>query len=247
MLQQLSFGGVSPISFCSRCRKPLSNPKSVEAGMGPVCRGHNRGVNMDICKRDQFSDGSIEEISEFTTLDEALVLARRPRIVSPDSPHEVGQCLTNVPHLVVHHSPNGFEFGYAGSGPADLALNVCQHYLNSIGYHGEKTDCFDGTCWSLAWILHQDFKRDFIASVPRTGATISFETMKAWFDAHITDDVKRLYDTPSTPKVLGDFCGNCQDTWPCECNDPVQCCGICTEPMSECRCIERNFAAMEDR
>ncbi len=48
---------------------------------------------------------------------------------------------TNVPHLGVHHSPSGFEFGYGGSGPADLALNVCQFYLNSIGYQGEKTNC----------------------------------------------------------------------------------------------------------
>ena len=32
--------------------------------------------------------------------------------------------LTNVPHLVVHHSPTGYEWGYGGSGPADLALNI---------------------------------------------------------------------------------------------------------------------------
>jgi len=29
-----------------------------------------------------------------------------------------------LPH-VVRHSPTGFQFGYAGSGPADLALSIC--------------------------------------------------------------------------------------------------------------------------
>lgn len=29
-----------------------------------------------------------------------------------------------LPQRLVYHSPDGFEFGYAGSGPADLALNI---------------------------------------------------------------------------------------------------------------------------
>jgi len=148
-------------------------------------------MGSDICKRDEFSDGEIED---FTPLSQALVLTRRPRPVDrEDNPAEVGECLTNVPHLVVHHSPDGFEFGYAGSGPADLALNVCQVYLNSIGYHGEQTQCYDGKCWSLAWVLHQDFKRQFIASAPREGITIPMETIKAWFDEKLTNDLKRMY------------------------------------------------------
>lgn len=145
----------------------------------------------DIAKRDNFSDG---EIDDFISLNQALVLARKPRpVMFDDNPAEVGQCLTNVPHLVVHHSPDGFEFGYAGSGPADLALNICQWYLNSIEYQGEKTQCYDGICWSLAWVLHQEFKHAFIASAPRTGVTIPTVEIKAWFESHITEDMKRMY------------------------------------------------------
>jgi hypothetical protein len=33
-----------------------------------------------------------------------------------------------LPHLV-RHSPTGFEMGYAGSGPADLARSVIGHFL----------------------------------------------------------------------------------------------------------------------
>lgn len=34
-----------------------------------------------------------------------------------------GQRTYPLPHLV-HHSPTGFEFGYGGSGPADLARSI---------------------------------------------------------------------------------------------------------------------------
>ena len=30
---------------------------------------------------------------------------------------------------IIRHSPTGFEYGYSGSGPADLALSIC-HYFN---------------------------------------------------------------------------------------------------------------------
>jgi hypothetical protein len=178
VLQQLSFGGVSRVSYCSRCKKPLSNPASVEAGMGPICRSHG-DKDMETCKREEFADGWIDGN---LSLNQALVLQR-----DGDNDHAIVR--TNVPHLVVHHSPSGFEFGYGGSGPADLALNVCQFYLNSIGYQGMKTDCFDGCCWSLAWVLHQEFKRTFIASAPHKGINIPMSEIKAWFEAHITEDM----------------------------------------------------------
>ena len=185
-LQQLSFGGVGRISYCSRCKRPLSNPKSVDAGMGPICRGHGGGMKDDVCKREQFADSPVVGDDDWLELTEALVLQR-----DGDDNHAVVR--TNVPHLVAHHSPSGFEFGYAGSGPADLALNVCQWYLNHIGYQGEKSQCFDGNCFSLAFILHQDFKRTFIACAPHEGIVIPFQQIQYWFNQHITEDLKRTY------------------------------------------------------
>jgi hypothetical protein len=138
---------------------------------------------MDTCKREEFADGDIDD---FISLNQALVLQR-----DGDDDHAIVR--TNVPHLVVHHSPSGFEFGYGGSGPADLALNVCQWYLESIHYEGEKTQCFDGNCWSLAWVLHQEFKRAFIGNAPRQGIAIPMVEIKQWFIAHITEDLKRTY------------------------------------------------------
>jgi hypothetical protein len=140
----------------------------------------------DLCLRDEFSDSFDGSV----TFSDALVLARLPRPVLFDPLNlDTGQCVTNIPHLVVQHSPDGFEFGYGGSGPADLALNVCQLYLNMTGYEGELTDCYDGKCWRLAFLLHQDFKRAFIAGARKTGESIPFTRIDAWFKDRITTDL----------------------------------------------------------
>jgi hypothetical protein len=141
----------------------------------------------DLCQREQFSDLFDNSIS----FSKALLLARSPRrthTLFPD-PLDPGICMTNIPHLVVHHSPDGYEFGYAGSGPADLALNVCQLYLNMTDYQGKQTDCHDGKCWTLAFLLHQQFKSQFIASAPKTGRLILFKEIDTWFKAVITKDL----------------------------------------------------------
>jgi hypothetical protein len=36
---------------------------------------------------------------------------------------------TNVPQRIVQHSPTGFAWGYGGSGPADLALNILSIFV----------------------------------------------------------------------------------------------------------------------
>lgn len=87
---------------------------------------------------------------------------------------------TNVPHLVVHHSPSGYEWAYYGSGPADLALNIVELALMHLGYRGKLEQCWQGRCFRLAYALHQRFKRDFIAKANRQGATIPFEDVLAW-------------------------------------------------------------------
>ena len=174
-------------AICERCRRPLTDPKSIAAGMGEICLGNtNKGTHMndtDIAKRAKFEDVFYALIP----FSQALVMHRN---VSENDDDSV--VVTNVPHLVVHHSPTGFDFGYYGSGAADLALNVCQLYLNQVNYSGQKTKCYDGQCWKLAWTLHQEFKREFIAGVNwRKGATIPFEKIEAWFKLNMTGGLVR--------------------------------------------------------
>lgn len=75
-----------------------------------------------------------------------------------------GYAHANVPHRIVRHSPTGFEWGYGGSGPADLALNILAHLFGR----------------EIAFEHYQDFKRDFICTVDHHGGVITVESIRAW-------------------------------------------------------------------
>jgi hypothetical protein len=53
-----------------------------------------------------------------------------------------------------NHSPTGFEWGYGGSGPAQLALALLAHHLNDD---------------ELAVAHHQPFKWAVVAKLPQDG------------------------------------------------------------------------------
>lgn len=65
---------------------------------------------------------------------------------------------------VYNHSPDGFAWGYGGSGPAQLALAI----LLAAGLSDKK-----------AVALHQRFKAEFIAPLPRDSFTIEVDVL-AW-------------------------------------------------------------------
>src|SRR5262245_46651034 len=103
---------------------------------------------------------------------EEIVLLRRP-----------DGLYTNVPHLVIHHSPAGFEWGCGGSGPSDLALNLCEAtLLYQIGYEGRRMKCWHGWCFEIAYTMHQDFKWQFIAPAAREGCRLPFTMLLAWVE-----------------------------------------------------------------
>ena len=61
--------------------------------------------------------------------------------------------ITFLKQKLVWHS-DGFQWGYGGAGPADLALNMLYDYLLRTHRKGAK---------AIAEDLHQSFKWDFIA------------------------------------------------------------------------------------
>jgi hypothetical protein len=73
-----------------------------------------------------------------------------------------------VPH-VVRHSPTGYEWGYGGSGPADLALSI----LTALGVPE-----------AVAERWYQDFKWDFLAGLPREGGEVPVPTVRQWLRRH---------------------------------------------------------------
>ncbi len=62
-----------------------------------------------------------------------------------------------------NHSPCGFECGYGGSGPAQLALAILADHLGDDGQ---------------AVALHQDFKWRVVAKLPRPGWTLTSDQIQ---------------------------------------------------------------------
>lgn len=150
---------------CSICGCKLTDPNSVERGIGPICANSNLSHTETATRTRQIADHYIA----IPIKHNGLILRRDENGVS-----------TNVPHLIIEHSPTGYEFGYGGSGPADLALNVVEVLLRHIGYEGPRMPCLDGSCFQMAWSMHHDFKWRFLCAVQRSGATIPYADMIDW-------------------------------------------------------------------
>ena len=86
----------------------------------------------------------------------------------PDDPRRVtldGQPLPIAPSLrLINHSPTGFEWGYGGSGPAQLALAIL------LEVAGE----------SCAIRNYQQFKREVIAQLATERWEIPESDVSAW-------------------------------------------------------------------
>ncbi len=140
--------GEAPQTYCQVCGRPLSDPDSVAAGIGPICASKQGRVWVLVPgSHDNLGDIYLED----PPLTQALVLQRMDH----------GVVATNVPHKLVHHSPSGFEYGYGGSGPADLALNLAEFVVNGVmpKANAQAVKLWDGsTCTYAAWIIHHDLK-----------------------------------------------------------------------------------------
>lgn len=125
-----------------------------------------------------------------------------------------GTLRANVQHIKCH-SPTGYECGYAGSGPADLALSVLAALIPAISEEEEQAQeeltgedwdraMADPTRWPtnvgpertrvsyLAYRLHQQFKEDFIVRMPKEGGFIAIADIQAWIDAKKAEIAARV-------------------------------------------------------
>ena len=71
------------------------------------------------------------------------------------------------------HSPTGFEWGYGGSGPSQLALAILVDFL---GLGREK----------LALMLYQDFKFQVVAGLSHSEWRLDSEALKTWLVGQIS-------------------------------------------------------------
>lgn len=103
----------------------------------------------------------------------------------------LGGCVTNLPRVVVQHSPDGFNFGYEGSGPADFALNILTLFVlpeTSSNWRcmSYPVTCHRGVCSLFAMRHHQEFKRLFVATIKQPGGIIRAATIHEWISSEKT-------------------------------------------------------------
>lgn len=84
---------------------------------------------------------------------------------------------TQLPH-VVRHSPTGMNWGYQGSGAADLARSILIHYFRQ-----RIPDLTASEAQYLAEPLYQDFKVRFIARA-RKSLIINRSEIDRWLSEH---------------------------------------------------------------
>jgi len=98
------------------------------------------------------------------------------RADAPDPARELGALVTVngrplPPRIDLwNHSPSGFEWGYAGSGPAQLALAILADYLGASVKGSQSAD--------LALSLHQSFKFEVVCKLPHEGWTLTSQDVE---------------------------------------------------------------------
>jgi len=137
-------------STCNRCHRKLTQPLSVVRGYGDVCWERIKARDLQI----HAEEGLLYPL---LTGPGDVILTLRD-----------GKVATNVPHHIVRHSPDGFGWGYGGSGPTELALNILSLFLGRIPEPS----------------LYQEFKWDIIARIPPQGARISEKVIRHWITVH---------------------------------------------------------------
>lgn len=164
-------------THCNRCGRPLSDRYSREIGYGPICR--------------QFVAASPEEDPEGSTQYHDLPFDPQTRAIKCE---RMGPRMSltgailhfNLRRRIIHHSPSGWEWGYAGSGPADFALAIMDYFL-PLKKGGGRVQLWKGHCSVEAWSLHQEFKREFIALLSDEGGTIEGSVIQEWIRRQLED------------------------------------------------------------
>jgi hypothetical protein len=189
-LQPDLWGNVKAGASCSICGRPLSDPVSVLAGIGPVCAG-SRASQLSAIEAAQTADGcGFASVADRVVGDPPI-----ERVIKFWIDPAGGGVRSNVPHSVIQHSPTGYAFGYGVSGPADLALNICQALCILDRYEGSRIDGARGAGWAydLAFAAHQDLKRAFVANAPSdTGAEYRTADLLQWLRDWRADNAEAL-------------------------------------------------------
>jgi hypothetical protein len=94
-------------------------------------------------------------------------------LVRPDNEGGTGYMYELRHH--VRHSPDGFEWGYEGSGPSELARCILIDFLD------QHEEAERGDPWArVPRVSYQEFKRLFIAGAAKEGFMLDGTEIAAW-------------------------------------------------------------------
>ena len=79
-------------------------------------------------------------------------------------------------------APDGFEWGFSGSGPGDLSLNILNMFVPPDTDGKQPVPYYEREASRTAWGLHQDFKGAVITRVPWEAATLPGKGIHRWID-----------------------------------------------------------------
>lgn len=101
-----------------------------------------------------------------------------------------GNAITNVPHVVSRHNkgnPPNYEWGYAGTGPRELAMNILYHY----GIEEPEADYFS-----------RHFVDDILGRIERkTGGNISEQVIQEWIEK-MSPEIEKYADERRTQEQI---------------------------------------------
>ena len=148
----VAFGHVG--EALGRLDETLADPGGDGAGRGPLRLVVSNGVPEEVTQ-DGIGVPVQPEYEVLTGDAEDVVLWRTAE----------GVARASVPHSA-RHSPTGIEWGYGGSGPADLALSVLLVLADE----------------RAANALYQRFKAEVVARVPERGGVLRAADVRAWVE-----------------------------------------------------------------
>lgn len=133
------------MSICRKCHRVLKREPWRSKGIGKICSAKE---HVDSVRASQDTGDTIVPYDGGDIFME--------RIAAPTYEyngqiglikHSASGVRTNVQRIEVKHSPSGFNFGYGGSGPADMALNIMLMFTDKETAH----------------TIYQDFKWKYLA------------------------------------------------------------------------------------
>lgn len=163
-----------------RAPAPESSPSTVPDVHHPLTTAGEPIGPMDlVCRRVPAESAWSRSIGAGLDADAYDLVVRLP---NPNHPHP-------RPPVHRHHSTDDVTtvqaWGYAGSGPADLALNVMAAYLpvaaDGAAASGREVKLWDGSHVSeRAYRYHQAFKTAFLTHMPDAGGHVTEADIRAW-------------------------------------------------------------------